>query len=89
MRKLAIKMIRFYQKAKLPATSGSCRFIPSCSNYAIDAYTKHNFFYASILTFWRILRCNPLSKRRYDPVPLTRKEKQILKKLEETKEQTN
>jgi putative membrane protein insertion efficiency factor len=88
MRKLAIKMIRFYQKTKTPTMSGSCRFLPSCSNYAIDAYTKHNFFYASILTFWRILRCNPLSKRRYDPVPLTRKEKQALKTNNQTKEQT-
>lgn len=89
MRKLAIKMIRFYQKTKSPHASGSCRFIPSCSNYAIDAYTKHNFFYASLLTFWRILRCNPLSKRRYDPVPLTRKEKQNLHEHTHNEEQTN
>ena len=88
MRRLAIKMIHFYQKTKSPAMSGSCRFIPSCSNYAIDAYTKHNFFYASLLTFWRILRCNPLSKRRYDPVPLTRKEKRAIHNHEEIKEQT-
>jgi len=83
MRKLAIGLIKFYQRGKSPAMSGSCRFIPSCSNYAVEAYTKHNFFYASWLTFWRILRCNPLSKRRVDPVPLTIAEKKALKTEQE------
>jgi len=41
----------------------------------MNAYKKHNFFYASLLSFWRILRCNPFSKGGYDPVPKTRKER--------------
>ena len=66
--KLAIKLIRMYQNG----TEGrmkTCKYEPSCSNYAIDAYENYNFFYASLLTFWRILRCNPFSKGGYDPIP--------------------
>ena len=79
MKKLAIKLIKSYQKAT-ENSNHRCRFFPSCSNYALEAYEKFNFFYASLLTFWRILRCNPLSKGGYDPVPLTKKEK-LAKKL--------
>ncbi len=78
MRKLAIRLIQFYQKATKDRPA-RCKYFPSCSNYALQAYKKFNFFYASLLTFWRILRCNPFSKGGYDPVPLSRKEKQALK----------
>lgn len=70
-----VKLIRGYQAA----TSGkqpTCRFHPSCSNYSIQAYENYNFFYATILTVWRIIRCNPFSKGGYDPIP---KYKKILK----------
>ena len=52
-----------------------CKYSPTCSNYAFGCYKKFNFFKASVLTFWRILRCNPFSKGGYDPVPLTKAEK--------------
>lgn len=71
-----IKLIKFYQRA----TSGrapTCKYRPTCSNYAIDAYTHHNFFYATILSLWRILRCNPFSKGGYDPIPKHKKELKI------------
>lgn len=73
MRKLAIRLIRFYQQNihRQP----HCRYTPTCSQYAIEAYEKHNFIYATLLTIWRILRCNPFSKGGYDPVPRTRKER--------------
>ena len=74
MRKLAINLIKKYQKAT-ENSNHHCKFVPSCSNYAIEAYEKFNFFYATLLTIWRILRCNPLSKGGFDPVPLTKKEK--------------
>lgn len=73
MRKIMIKLIHWYQhlfQGKQP----TCRFRPTCSHYAIDAYTHHNFFYATILTVWRILRCNPLVKGGYDPIPKFKKE---------------
>lgn len=76
MKKLAIRFIRFYQKSKPEGHKKWCRYHPTCSNYAIEAYEKHNFFYATLLTLFRILRCNPLFKGGYNPVPLTRREKQ-------------
>lgn len=74
MKKLAIKFIKYYQTNKSNQKKW-CKFHPSCSNYALEAYEKFNFFYASLLTGYRILRCNPFSKGGYDPVPLSRKEK--------------
>lgn len=66
--KLAIKMIRGYQKATQNKNK-TCKYLPTCSEYAIDAYSNYNFFVASALVFWRILRCNPFSKGGYDPIP--------------------
>ena len=70
MKKLCIKLIRFYQKALSPLKrSPCCRFTPTCSAYAIEAFQKRGFFVGFILTVWRILRCNPFCKGGYDPVP--------------------
>ena len=68
MKKICIKLIESYQK-KTENKPHRCRFYPSCSNYGLIAYKRFNFFTASILTLFRILRCNPLSKGGYDPVP--------------------
>lgn len=83
LNQIAIKAIKKYQKNKAIIGSGRCKHYPSCSNYAIEAYQKFNFFKASFLTGWRIIRCNPLSRKVYDPVPLTKKEKELLKKESE------
>ncbi len=77
--KNTIKLIKLYQKHK--RISGRCHFIPSCSNYAIEAYQKFNWFYASILTAFRIIRCTPFTKRKVDPVPLTKEEKKLIKEI--------
>lgn len=70
MKKICIKLIRFYQKYISPLKPhGTCKYYPTCSNYAIEAYQKHGFIIGTILTIWRILRCNPFSKGGYDPVP--------------------
>ena len=70
MKKVCIKMIRFYQKYISPLKPyGTCKYYPTCSNYAIEAYQKHGFIKGTVLTVWRILRCNPFSKGGYDPVP--------------------
>jgi len=78
MKKIVIKLIEGYQQRTVN-TNATCRYHPSCSTYAKEAFQKHNFFYASLLSVWRILRCNPLSKGGYDPVPKTRKERKELK----------
>jgi len=62
-------LIRFYQLAISPFTPSSCRFEPTCSQYAIDALKTHGLFYGSFLATKRILSCHPWGKTGYDPVP--------------------
>lgn len=76
---LAIKLIKSYQKNKQIIGVGHCKFYPTCSQYALETYQKFNFFYASLLVGIRILRCNPLARRRPYPVKLTKKEKNDIK----------
>lgn len=68
MKKALIWLIKLYQKIPGP-WHNCCRFQPTCSNYAIEAIEVHGAFRGSMLAIWRILRCNPLSKGGYDPVP--------------------
>lgn len=68
MRKAAIALIKFYKKHISPGLPPACRFEPTCSEYALQAYEKYNFFKATGLTLWRILRCNPFCKGGYDPL---------------------
>ena len=71
IKKLMIKMIRFYQKYLSPLKRRPCcRFKPTCSAYAIDAYKYRGFFVGSLLTFLRLVRCQPFCAAGYDPVPL-------------------
>ena len=46
-----------------------CIYIPTCSEYALEAIEKYGAFKGGLLTVWRILRCNPFAKGGYDPVP--------------------
>lgn len=78
---IAIKWIKKYQQNKAIIGSGRCKHYPSCSNYAIGCFEKFNFFKALFLTCFRILRCNPFTRKVYDPVPLNKEEKQNLKKI--------
>ena len=69
MKHVMIWLIRLYQKYISPLKPPCCRFTPSCSSYAIEAFRKRGFFVGLILTVYRILRCNPFCKGGYDPVP--------------------
>ena len=69
MKRFFILCIRLYQKSKNPFTNGSCRFTPTCSQYALQAIERHGAFFGGILAVWRLLRCNPFAKGGYDPVP--------------------
>jgi len=62
-------LVRGYQMALSPVLPKSCRFSPSCSNYALLAYERYGFFRATYLSIYRILRCNPFCKGGYDPLP--------------------
>jgi putative membrane protein insertion efficiency factor len=68
MKKLAILFINLYKKHISPFKSPCCRFVPTCSEYALTAFNKYSFFKAFSLTVWRIFRCNPFSKGGYDPL---------------------
>ncbi|HIT12352.1 MAG TPA: membrane protein insertion efficiency factor YidD [Candidatus Pelethosoma merdigallinarum] len=68
MKKILIWLIKKYQKT--PGVWHSmCRFTPTCSNYAIEALEVHGLFKGSLLSIWRILRCNPWGGKGFDPVP--------------------
>lgn len=64
-----IWLLRLYQKYISPLKTPCCRFTPTCSSYAIEAFSKRGFFVGLILTVWRVLRCNPFCRGGYDPVP--------------------
>ena len=64
-----IVLIKFYRAFLSPLFGPSCKYFPTCSSYALEAFQQHQFFYASWLTVWRVLRCNPFTKGGFDPVP--------------------
>ncbi|MDA8234330.1 MAG: membrane protein insertion efficiency factor YidD [Clostridia bacterium] len=62
-------VIKFYQKIISPIFPPRCRFIPSCSHYALGALAKYGLVKGSFLSIKRILRCHPFHPGGYDPVP--------------------
>lgn len=68
MQSILIKFIKFYQKYISSHTKAHCKYIPTCSNYAIESIKIHGAIKGSALAIFRILRCNPFSKGGYDPV---------------------
>ena len=76
MKKLCILLITAYQKALSPALGKNCRFIPSCSQYTIDAINEYGVAKGILMGIKRIIRCNPFSKGGYDPVPKKNKEEE-------------
>ena len=70
MKKIFIGLIKFYRKyISGVKTTPTCKFIPTCSEYGIEAIEKYGALKGGFMTIWRILRCNPFSKGGYDPVP--------------------
>jgi len=64
-----IALIRGYSLFVSPVFPRSCRFHPTCSRYAVEAIERHGLLKGLFLATKRVLRCNPLSKGGYDPVP--------------------
>ena len=63
-------LIRLYRFFLSPIMGNQCRYHPTCSHYAEEAYEKHGFFKGTILTTYRILRCNPWCRgEALDEVP--------------------
>ncbi|KJS20014.1 MAG: membrane protein insertion efficiency factor [Clostridiaceae bacterium BRH_c20a] len=65
---LSLKVIRFYQKFISPLKGRTCRFYPTCSEYAIDAFKKHGFLKGFVISLKRIFKCHPFHPGGYDPV---------------------
>ena len=70
MKKIMLALVRFYQHSISPLRPPCCRFMPTCSAYAVQAITKYGAWKGGWLTLKRLLRCNPFYKGDYyDPVP--------------------
>ena len=72
MKRILIGLIRFYQKAISPMRPPCCRFIPTCSAYAVEAVEKYGAWKGGWLALRRVLLCNPFHRQKsiqYDPVP--------------------
>ncbi|XP_054781469.1 UPF0161 protein At3g09310 [Prosopis cineraria] len=63
----ALSMLRFYKREISPILPKSCRYVPTCSEYSMEAYKKYGVVKGTALTAWRICRCNPLGGSGYDP----------------------
>ena len=68
-KRILLWLIRFYRAAISPTHAPCCRFTPTCSQYALEAVEKYGAVKGGFLALRRILRCNPLCKGGYDPVP--------------------
>lgn len=69
MKRIMIWAIKQYKKRISPLKPSCCRFTPSCSAYALEAIETHGAFKGFFLAVFRLLRCHPLCKGGYDPVP--------------------
>jgi putative membrane protein insertion efficiency factor len=68
---LLLGALTVYKRVLSPHFAGSCRFLPSCADYAREAVERHGAWRGSWLTATRLARCHPLCTAGYDPVPLT------------------
>jgi hypothetical protein len=72
MKTLLRFLLRGYQRWISPALPPACRYVPSCSHYALEAVEVHGALRGSLLAAWRLLRCHPFVRGGYDPVPRPR-----------------
>ncbi len=68
MRRAAIGMLRLYKRWISPALPPSCRYVPTCSEYAMEAVERYGVLRGGLMSAWRLLRCHPFVKGGYDPV---------------------
>ena len=69
MKRILIALVKFYRKYISPLTPPTCRYVPTCSSYAVTAVERYGAWKGGRMAAWRLLRCNPFSKGGYDPVP--------------------
>lgn len=79
MKAAFLALIRFYRKYISPATPPCCRFIPTCSEYALEAIQVHGAWRGGFLAVRRLLKCHPFHRQKsyeFDPVPPKRNNKE-------------
>lgn len=69
MTRLVLAILRGYKRWISPALPVACRYVPSCSDYAAEAVATRGLLVGLALGAWRLMRCNPLARGGYDPVP--------------------
>lgn len=67
-----VALVRLYREAWSPRSLPSCRYLPTCSEYALDAVQRHGALRGGALALRRLARCHPLHAGGYDPVPPAR-----------------
>ncbi len=67
MKPLALQLLRLYKRWISPAFPPSCRYVPTCSEYAMEAVERYGALRGGMMAAWRVLRCHPLAKGGYDP----------------------
>lgn len=73
MRHVLVFLVRIYQRLLSPLKPPTCRFDPSCSQYAVEALREHGAIRGTWLTFRRVIRCHPFCEPGHDPVPPRRR----------------
>lgn len=84
---LVVGIVRLYQRTLSRVLPPTCRFVPSCSSYMIEAVRRHGPLRGVALGLWRILRCNPFCRGGYDPVPPARDERAVMGQDSDTRHQ--
>ena len=79
MKKLCIMLVKIYRKYISPLKPTCCRFEPTCSQYALEAFEEWGFFRGFYLTLMRILRCHPFCRGGFDPVPINKRKRRKTK----------
>ncbi|MDO4811762.1 MAG: membrane protein insertion efficiency factor YidD [Eubacteriales bacterium] len=69
MKRVLLAVFRFYQRSVSPLFPPRCRYIPTCSEYAVEAVEKYGALKGGWLALKRFLRCHPFHRGGYDPVP--------------------
>ena len=70
MKRMMLKSLRFYKRNISPLLPPACKYIPTCSEYAMEAVERFGPVKGGYLAAKRLLRCNPFAKGGYDPVPV-------------------
>ncbi|MDR0381370.1 MAG: membrane protein insertion efficiency factor YidD [Oscillospiraceae bacterium] len=69
MKRVLLALIRFYRRSISPLRPPACRFVPTCSEYALEAVTRYGAARGAWLALRRLLKCHPFHAGGYDPVP--------------------